>query len=723
MRKVDKKKPNLSRDKFKKPPRGFKKIMPKVMKTYLIVLAIFLGSWYLSISDVFTYRTEMKVDSIAQEDIYAPVDFWVVDVDATKAKKEKKIAEFYRPVYDFNFQSREESLSKLLDIIEKKELPSKQKEEIKDYLKVNYPQYILPLDYKESLLKEGQTNILIRKNKSDEEELKVDKIPDVSQVRETFLAYLYEELNFTSPEMEFIEKSFIPTLLFNAEESDRLRNKLADSVLPKEKFIAQGENIVRKGEKITTEQLRNLGTLNKLLVRANFKKRTLGVGVLILILLSMVIFFLHKFPYQFALLNQYLGVIGIVSIGLLFFAKYFIKWFPPIFIPAASGAMLIALLLSTSLAVAFAFYSSILIGSIAGGDFSLMTILLLGSLIGILAVKHVRQRLDLFRAVILIGLVNMGAIFSFGLINGLLFKEIGRQILWGWGNGFLCVVIVTGISPIFESLFKITSDINLLELSDLNRPVLRRLMIEASGTYHHSLIVGNLAEAAAERINANSLLARVGSYYHDIGKLYKPEYFSENQAKSKSRHEKLTPRMSSLVIAAHVKEGVVLAKECKLPQILIDFIEQHHGTTLMWVFHQAALEKKGTDEIKEQDFRYPGPKPQTREIAIVMLADAVEAASRTLDEPTPSRIRNLISQIIDDKFLDAQLEECNLTLRDLREIGESFIRTLTGLFHVRVEYPQGEKKNNDRRGKKKNGTNSISLGDKNRSGDSKKTEI
>ncbi len=719
---MEKKRFNLIRDRLQKISFKHKAAVLKIIGFYLLVLIIFAGSWILSIPGGFSYQIKVEEGSIAQQDVYAPRDFWAVDREATRVGIDKKIAEMYRPICDLDIKSREKTLNILFELIEMKDLSPERKEEIKKYLTSEYPQYLLPAEFREALVKANKKDILVDSGKSERQSVNLDQTVDLTSLKNSFIPYLERNLKLDSEEIKSINKNFTPTLIFNSEKSSAFRDELANSVSPQEKFIAQGENIVRKGEKITAEQLGYLDNLNKLTMKINLKKKILGIGGLIFIVSLIIIIFLHKFPQQFNLLNQYLGLFAIVSIGILFLARYFLKWFPPVFIPVASGAMLIALLLSSSLAIAFAFYISILVGNLAGGNFPILVILFLGSLVGILAVRHVRQRLDLFRAVILIGLVNMAAILSFGLMNDLKFPEIGRQILWGWGNGLLCVIIVTGLSPVFESIFKISSDINLLELSDLNRPVLRKLMIEASGTYHHSLIVGNLAEAATERIKANSLLARVGSYYHDIGKLYKPEYFSENQAKSKSRHEKITPRMSSLVIAAHVKEGVALAKECKLPQVLIDFIEQHHGNTLMWMFYQSALEKKGANEIKEDDFRYPGPKPQSREIAVVMLADAVEAASRTLDDPTPSRIRNLVYQIINDKFLDAQLEECNLTLRDLHEIGESFIHTLTGLFHVRVEYPQGEKKNNGRRTKKKNGTDFISLGEKDRSEDSGKIE-
>jgi putative nucleotidyltransferase with HDIG domain len=228
-----------------------------------------------------------------------------------------------------------------------------------------------------------------------------------------------------------------------------------------------------------------------------------------------------------------------------------------------------------------------------------------------------------------------------------------------------------------------------LELSDLNHPLLKELAIEAPGTYHHSILVGNLAESACDSIGANSLLARVGAYYHDVGKIPKASYYSENEMGAGSKHAKLTPSMSALIISKHVKEGVEMAKKYKLKGAILDFIAQHHGDSLISFFYQKAIEKsKDGVVLKEEDFRYPGPKPQTKENAIVLLADAVEAASRTLDEPTPSSIENLVKKIINNKFIDGQMDECDLSLKDIHVIAESFARVLMGVFHTRPDYPE-----------------------------------
>ncbi|NQU07903.1 MAG: HDIG domain-containing protein, partial [Candidatus Abyssubacteria bacterium] len=268
-------------------------------------------------------------------------------------------------------------------------------------------------------------------------------------------------------------------------------------------------------------------------------------------------------------------------------------------------------------------------------------------------------------------------------------EEFVSAIIAGAGNGLITAIgIVPGSLIPLESIFGIATSIRLLELSDLNHPLLKRMAMQAPGTYHHSLMVGNMAEAAAEEIGANSLLARVGSYYHDVGKMNKPLYFSENQRGAKNRHDELTPNMSALILTAHAKEGVELAREQRLNQPIIDFIEQHHGTSLMPFFYQKAMEQDQTHSVEEDNFRYAGPRPQSRETAICMLADSVEAASRSLSNPTHGHIKAMVEKIINNKFVDSQLDECDLTLKDLHGIADSFVRVLAGYLHSRVEYPE-----------------------------------
>ncbi|EFK96087.1 metal dependent phosphohydrolase [sediment metagenome] len=264
-------------------------------------------------------------------------------------------------------------------------------------------------------------------------------------------------------------------------------------------------------------------------------------------------------------------------------------------------------------------------------------------------------------------------------------------------NGIISAMAVIGVLRIFEYLFNTVTNVSLLELADFNHPLLQRMTLEIPGTYHHSLVVGNLSEAAAQAIGANALLARIGAYYHDIGKLQKPQYFSENQnPEDTGKHEGLTPTMSKMVIMNHVNEGVELAKEYKLNTKLVDFIKQHHGTSLVYYFYRRALEGLEDDqEIMEEGFRYPGPKPDTKETAIVLLADSAEAATRALTNPDAISIKNVVHKIINNKFIDGQLEKCNLSLADLEKISAVFIRILAAIYHARVTYPEVQKSGNN----------------------------
>jgi putative nucleotidyltransferase with HDIG domain len=285
--------------------------------------------------------------------------------------------------------------------------------------------------------------------------------------------------------------------------------------------------------------------------------------------------------------------------------------------------------------------------------------------------------------------------------------QTGYVAFFALVGGLISAGFVSGFIPVIETLFHYTTDIKLLELANLNAPLLRDLMIKAPGTYHHSVVVGNLVEAAAESINANPLLARVAAYYHDIGKASKPLYFIENQGGEENRHDKLTPSMSALILISHIKEGAELAREKHLGQPIIDIIRQHHGTGLIKYFYERAKNQAEAhgQTVEEKDFRYPGPKPQTREAGIVMLADCVEAASRTLINPTPDRIQGMVQNIINRIFTDGQLDECELTLKNLHEIAKSFNRILNGIFHHRIDYPEQVHKGGN--GSKKTETKTI----------------
>jgi putative nucleotidyltransferase with HDIG domain len=314
-------------------------------------------------------------------------------------------------------------------------------------------------------------------------------------------------------------------------------------------------------------------------------------------------------------------------------------------------------------------------------------------MVTVISVRRIRKRSQFYRTILLLTFLSVVLIF---LENVGLGESHGSTYLVGLFAPVLSVAFGLFLLPVVEPMVGVCSDLTLLELSDLNHPLLQRMALEAQGTYHHSQVVGQLAEHAARTIDANSLLTRVGALFHDIGKMQKPEYYVENQSPEANKHDELSPSMSALVIAAHVKEGIELARKWRLPQAVIDFIPEHHGTMVMEYFYHKALNSEESSPVKVDDFRYPGPKPHRRETAILMLADAVEAATRSLAKPTPSRIREITKQIIDKRMLSGELDNSGLTLSDLARIRESFIPLLTGIHHARIVYPGQKDRDPDR---------------------------
>jgi hypothetical protein len=371
--------------------------------------------------------------------------------------------------------------------------------------------------------------------------------------------------------------------------------------------------------------------------------------------------------------------------------------------PIATGAMLVRIVLNSEVAIVYTILTSYFASVLIGNQLFMFIFTLTGSIVAAHRVAQCEQRGIIIKAGLVVGGVNVLMILANQfIIGGPLKMILLSDLLMGFLAGPLASVLVLGLAPIIESLFGYTTDIKLLELANMDNPLLKDMILQAPGTYHHCVIVGTLVEGGAKSVSANPLLARVSAYYHDIGKLKKPLYFIENAGGAESKHDHLTPHMSSLILLSHVKDGMELARDHRLGERIANIIQQHHGTSLISYFYQKAKENENPEmeSLKEDEFRYPGPKPQTKEAGIVLLADAVEAASRSLSEPTPARLRSLVQKIINGIFLDGQLEECELTLKDLHKIEESFTRTLTGIFHQRIDYPvipasEGGKKNED----------------------------
>ena len=551
----------------------------------------------------------------------------------------------------------------------------------------------------------GAKEVVILDEKKGETERTVDKLISKDKIKSVVGDYALKQFKndkATFQAVTGVVMSYLtPNLKINDKRTGEKREELVKKVLPvlQSWTVEKNELIVEKGKRVDARNIAQISYLRRFF-RPGVAP-TFFLGILLLFLLASLAAAINiSFTQKAAFFGNTKNIaIMLINMLLVIVLADFIMRSPQpsYFISLAAAGMILTLLVNFNIAFLIVVLMSMVISILVGGGIELALVLFTGSVVAIYAVRDARRRSQILWAGLLAGVAKFVAITCIGLINSMDMDFYIRDGMWGVASGLFSGFLVMGLLPLFENIFKVPTNISLLELSDLNHPLLKRLAMEAPGTYHHSIMVGNMAEAACDAIGANSLLARVGAYYHDIGKITKAEYFSENEMYSGSRHTKLAPSMSALIISKHVKDGVDLAKKHKLNNAIIDFIAQHHGDSLILYFYQKAVEKAedSGEVLKEENFRYSGPKPQTKESAIVLLADAVEAASRTLDEPTPASIRHLVKKIINNKFIDEQLDECDLTLKDIHEIADSFTRVLMGVFHTRLDYPEEAKKSSN----------------------------
>jgi len=504
-----------------------------------------------------------------------------------------------------------------------------------------------------------------------------------------------------------------PNLSYNLRATDERRKTAEGGVKEATISLRKGEIIVRDGDPITE---RHLLILNGIRAQQSALSRLavfFGVALLIFTLMRVIWRFgaasLQRFPRRnrdaWFLLTALVGTALGTSVAQLITdaaaesprLQPFTDGWPGVLqfvIPVAAATMLVRMVQSAETAALFAALSSVIAGLQLHGDMGFAFYCLAGSLTAALGAAKVTQRGTLMRAGLRVGAANATVVLALLLLGNHFSLGSGvLALLLALVSGALCGFLVSGLAPVIESVFSYTTDVKLLELANREQSVLRELELRAPGTYHHSMMVGHLAEKAAEAIGANALLAKVAGYYHDIGKMRRPQFFVENVTitQGENRHEKLSPSMSARIIQAHVKDGVELAEKHSLALPIKRGIMEHHGTSVIRFFYEKAKEnadpEKG-DLVAEHDYRYPGPKPQTREAGILMLADSVEAASRTLVDTSPARVQQLVQRIINNYFRDGQLDECNLTLRDLHAIARSFIDTLSAIRHERIDYPE-----------------------------------
>lgn len=513
-----------------------------------------------------------------------------------------------------------------------------------------------------------------------------------------------------------------PNITLNRNETEeRTKTAVAEmgAVLYK---VKAGEMLLREGEKVSEVQLIKLKAL---MDKVRYKRISAAItgATMIIVILLVTIYIIS--------LNNDRNTVGAHNKKLLFLASVVIMCFllaevssflsrslslnelfsiratsVQLCIPVTAGAMLICLFMGLNTAVAFAVIIAICTAMVFQNRFEMLLYFLLSGIMAAYWMQDCRERKVFIKSGLKLAVFNILLTTVITIYNPAAEAEFSWvTLIWNWVfaflGGMITGVVTAGLTPLIEVTFNFSTDIKLLELASLDQPVLRRLMIEAPGTYHHSVIVGSMVEAAASEIGANPLLAKVCGYYHDIGKLNKPQYFIENQSDGINKHDKLSPSMSSLILVAHVKDGVEMAKKYNLGKEIADTISQHHGKSLIRFFYDKAKQLKGESTVKISDFRYPGPKPQTKEAGLVMLADVTESASRTLENPTPARIQGLVQNLMNNIFTDGQLDNCELTLKDLHNIAKSFNTILNGIHHHRIEYSETNVSGN---GKGKNGS-------------------
>lgn len=701
-----------------------------VLLLITVFLLIFIS--FLPEPFVLKYQKSGEVSNSFQK---AEKPFWIIEEEATEANIKAGEEQLF-PIYTLNLEvlppvlekvnslfskiekiqtSRKSDTEKLSQI--KRELAGSLKKEDVDLLFELKGEDLMSLeedtkrmisicfgkgiynDKRRAILEDLKKGIKIeqRSERMGKEERVVHNIEEIylfSQIK----ARTAKELNLSLPPFlplsEFswkIAKNYLePNLKFNEKATLRERERLKREIAPVKIFVQRGEKIVGEGELIDRITERKLAAMAEIKKEANIK---VIVGFFITLLLCLAGFALYLVTYQKELLTNKrklltLLLIMVVMIGstrlLLNYAQ---EWAIYLF-PFTASSILIAFLLSGRLAIFFTFITSLLIGIMLSWNLEMVIFFFLSGLFAIFIIPFVRTRGEIAKIGLTVALINAAILLAFQLIyQEPIALTLRSKLLLGILNGIIVYWVVIGALHLFENYFFLTTNFKLFELSDLNTPLLRDLFLEAPGTYHHSLLVGNLAESSASLVGANPLLARVSSYYHDVGKIINPQYFTENQ-RDKNIHPEIKPTLSATVLRSHIQRGVDIAKAKKMPLEIVEIIRQHHGTSVMTYFYHQAREKDQEPNVEE--YRYSGPKPETKEAGIIMLADSVETASRTLEKPSPARIEHLVKQLIKEKFVSGELDECDLTLKDLTKISGSFVHILTSLFHARVEYPREE---------------------------------
>lgn len=665
-----------------------------IVKQVLLAIAFTILMYFIVGSSMAPERVTVKVGDLAPDDIRATKE--MIDEIKTEQLKEeaiKNIDTIYKIETSVQVKIKND-INRFFIIL--KEIRSMEEEthankmenfQKRSNINLDIEEYSIALSISDDALTTLENNV----QDMVSQVMGMGIIDEELESKKQSISRSFEELEHLSENakilgISIIEETIQPNKFVDVDTTFQKRQDAADQVAPV--VIKEGQIIVEK-KQLVDDRIYSLVKKTGLLKETEGPDYRLIAGTIIFILIleALIVSYLYIFDKKVFYDTKLLLVLSIIILSTTAISKGMYR-ISEYLMPISVATMLISILINPKLAILVNLIMSIFIGTITANDMNILILLLIGGTVGTFAIINTHQRYNILVTGLIVSVVNIFAISAFGFIHGVEFKEILYTSLYGALNGLFSAILTIGSLPLWENLFDILTPLKLLELSNPNQPLLRRLLVETPGTYHHSIIVGNLSEAAAEEVGGNPLIARVGAYYHDVGKLKRPFFFKENQYNGENPHDKINPSLSTLIITNHTKDGNELAQKYKLPSAIRDIIIQHHGQTLVAYFYHKALKSENGDTIKSESFRYDGPKPQTKEAAIVMLADSVEAAARAMPDPTKGKIEGLVRQIIKDKLNDGQLDECGLTLKDLNTIANAFVRVLLGIFHERIEYPK-----------------------------------
>lgn len=668
-------------------------------KKSLIFVTTFIIIYFVLITSIVTQKYSLIENDIANVDIKATRE--VVDEIATKTR-EKQAVESVPLQYNKKPEVKNNALEDLDKLFNKipsvvnlntsdKDKINKLREE--NNIKLSDEDYIelLKLD-KDDLA--NLKAILVKTISELYDGLNIsdgsigDNSDDIKKTREIAM----EKINDSNLNKKSLKNLAVtiayseikPNFFYNDEKTEELREE-AKKRAPV--IIKKGQIVVKEGEPVTKAQLDILAKLGLLNSKESFEWYIyLSLGILIALIMTIQWIYIRKFDRKIFNDISKLWLINLFTCMFVIFARVLSK--QPFLIPLACVPMLFTLLIDEKLSLVINGLTCILISCAVEFNVEITLLAIINVLSISIILKKIQARNDILYSVLYISIINVILTFSAGVLLSNNTIDVVKKAGFSLIGSLLSGIFTIGFLPFFESTFDIVTTIKLLELSNPNSPLLKRLLMETPGTYHHSVLVGNLAEVAAERIGGSPVLARVASYYHDIGKIKRPYFFKENQLGNDNPHDKINSNLSTLIITAHVKDGIELAEEYKIPKVIKDIIEQHHGTTLVKYFYITMKNSmENPEEIKEEDFRYPGPKPESKEAAIIMLADSVEAAVRSINDPTKGKIEEMVNNLIKERLNDGQLDNCDLTLKDINKIRNSFVKVLLSIYHQRIEYP------------------------------------